>query len=128
MTRRLLYLFGASSAFWLLVALPARHLGGGDAAAVYSGTALLLCLLPAVVTLVWAGWALEKAPEQQLALVLGGTGLRLFVVLAAAWVLVQSVPYYREHGGFWNWLVVCYLFTLAMEMTLLLAGRPAAKA
>ena len=37
-------------------------------------------------------------------------------------------PDYREHGGFWNWLVVCYLFTLALEMALLLAGRPAAKA
>ena len=128
MTRRLLYLFGASAAFWLLVALPARHLGGGDAAVAYSGTALLLCLVPAVATLLWAGWALDKSPEQQLTMVLGSTGLRLFVVLGAAWALFASVPYYREHGGFWAWLLVFYLFTLALEMALLLAGRPPAKA
>jgi hypothetical protein len=126
-TRRLLYLFGASAAFWLLVAIPARHISG-DAAAVYAGTALLLCLIPAAVTLLWAGWALERSPEQQLTLVLGGTGMRLFVVLGAAWALFQSVPYFREYNGFWNWLVVCYLFTLALEMALLLAGRPPAKA
>ena len=128
MTRRLLYLFGASAAFWLLVALPARHLGGGDAAVAYSGTALALCLVPGVVTLLWAGWALDKSPEQQLTLVLGGTGMRLFVVLGAAWALFASVPYFREHNGFWAWLLVFYLFTLALEMALLLAGRPAAKA
>ena len=128
MTRRLLYLFGGCAAFWLLVALPARHLGGGDAAVAYSGTALALCLVPGVVTLLWAGWALDKSPEQQLTLVLGGTGMRLFVVLGAAWVLFATVPYYREHNGFWAWLLVFYLFTLALEMALLLAGRPAAKA
>jgi hypothetical protein len=127
-TRRLLLLFAASAAFWLLVALPARHLGGGDAAAVYSGTALLLCLVPAAMTLLWAGWALKKSPEQQLALVLGGTGMRMFVVLGAGWALFALVPYYHEHNGFWAWLLVCYLFTLALEMALLLAGRPPAKA
>src|SRR5437588_221513 len=83
----------ASAAFWLLLALPARRLGGGDAAVVYSGTALALCLVPAVVTLLWAGWALDKSPEQQLTLVLGGTGMRLFVVLGSAWALFASVPY-----------------------------------
>jgi hypothetical protein len=124
----LLLLFGAAGAFWLLAGLPARLLGGGDAALVYSGTALLLCLVPAALTLAWAGRALQGTPDQQLALVLGGTGLRLFLVLGAAWLLYEFVPYYREHAGFWVWLLVCYLFTLALDLALMLAGRPAPRA
>jgi hypothetical protein len=123
--RRLLLLVSGSLAFWVLVGIPARLLGGGDAALVYSGTALLLCLVPAAVTLAWAGQALKGTVDQQLALVLGGTGLRMFTVLGAAWVLYEWVPYYRLSAGFWVWVLVSYLFTLALELTLLLAGRPA---
>jgi len=123
-SRRLLVLIAASCAFWLLVALPARVLGGGDRAVAHSGTALLLCLVPTAATLAWAGWALEQGPEQQVIMVLGGSGLRLFGVLAAGGALYFGVPYYRGPGGFPIWLVVCYLFTLALEMVLLLAGRP----
>ena len=56
--------------------------------------------------------------------VMGGTGVRLFVTLLAAWLLTQSVPFFRD-GSFWNWLLGAYLVTLALEITLLLAGRPA---
>jgi hypothetical protein len=120
----LLVLIAASSAFWLLAALPARLLGGGNRAVAHSGTALLLCLVPTAATLAWAGWAFEQGPEQQVLVVLGGTGLRLFGVLAAGSALYYGVPYYREPAGFLTWLVVCYLFTLALEMVLLLGGRP----
>jgi hypothetical protein len=119
--RRLLLLLSGSLAFWVLVGIPARLLGG-DAALAYSGTALLLCLVPAVVTLVWAGQALKGTVDQQLLLVLGGTGVRLFTVLGAAWLLDAWVPYYRLYAGFWLWVLVAYLFTLALEITLLLAG------
>ena len=40
-------------AFWLLVGLPARWLGGGDLAVLYSGTAALLCLVPGVIALLF---------------------------------------------------------------------------
>ena len=123
MIRRLFLLLVGSATFWLLVALPARMLGGGNAAVLYSGTALLLCLLPMAATLVWTEYALRQSPEQQLVAVLGGTGVRMAVVLGGAWLLFASVPFYREHAGFWIWVLVCYLFTLALEIVLMLAGR-----
>jgi hypothetical protein len=122
--RRLLFLVAGCVAFWLLVALPARHLGGGDAAVVFIGTALLLCLLPMTVTLVWGDRALRQPADQQLILVLGGTGARMGFVLLTGWTLYQWVPYYQLQSRFLIWLVVCYLFTLALDMTLLLVGRP----
>jgi hypothetical protein len=124
--RRLLLLLAGSLAFWLLAALPARLLGGGDTALTWSGTALLLCLLPAAATLAWAHRALEGTPEQQLAVVLGGSGLRLFFVLGTAFLLYEMVPHYQA-TGFWVWLLVCYLFTLALDLGLMLSGRTAAK-
>jgi hypothetical protein len=125
-TRRLLLLLAGSLAFWLLAALPVRLLGGGDTALTWSGTALLLCLLPAAVTLAWAHWALGGTPEQQLALVLGGSGVRLFFVLGTAFLLYELVPYYQG-TGFWVWLLASYLVTLALDLGLMLSGRTTAK-
>ena len=124
MIRRLMFLVGGCAAFWLLVGLPARHLGGGDPAVVFVGTGLLLCLLPAAATLVWGERALRQSPDRQLILVLGGTGVRMAFVLLAGWTLYRWVPYYHQQSGFLIWLLVCYLFTLALDVTLLLAGRP----
>jgi hypothetical protein len=125
-SRRLSLLTGGCLAFWLLTALPARHLGGGDLAVVYAGTAVLLCLAPAVATLLWAGHAARHDPQQEVLVVLGSTGVRLFGVVLAAWLLHSLVPLYQEQGGFWLWLLAAYLFTLALEVTLLVAGRPRA--
>lgn len=124
MSGRVLLLLAGAGAFWLLTALPARHLGGGDYALVYSGTALLLCLVPALLTLLWASWAYRRDPSQQVNVALGATGVRLFGVLLGAMLLYQNVPLYREAEGFWTWLLVCYFFVLALELGLLLAGRP----
>lgn len=123
MIRRLLLLLGGCAAFCLLVGLPARHLGGGDAALVFLATALGLCLLPAVATLVYGERALRQSADRQLILVLGGTGVRMVFVLLAGWMLYQFVPYYQRQSSFLLWLAVAYLFTLALDMTLLLAGR-----
>src|SRR5438067_13510511 len=114
-------------ACWVLVALPARALLEGEQAqrvAAYSGVSLLLCLVPAIVTLWWARRSLDQSPESQLTAVLGGTGVRLSVTLLAAWLLTNSVPFFRD-DSFWYWLLGAYLFTLTVEITLLLAGRPA---
>jgi hypothetical protein len=125
--RRLLFLVGGCAAFWLLVGLPARHLGGGDAAFVFLGTALLLCLAPAIITLVWGERALRQSVDNQLILVLGGTGMRMAFVLLAGWILYLWAPCYQRQNSFLIWLIVGYLFTLALDMTLLLAGRPEAR-
>ena len=127
--RRVLFLVSGSLLFWLLASLPFRMLAddrdAGDAAVVYAGAAVLLCLLPTSLTLLWSSYALKQAPEQQLTAVLGGTGLRIFGVLLAGFALLRWVPYFREYPGFLIWLLVSYLVTLALEITLLLMGRPA---
>ena len=122
--RRVLLLIAGSLALWLFVALPARMLGGGDAAIIFSGTALLICLVPAVGTLLWASRGLQKHPEQQLMMILGGTGLRVFFVLGVALLISLAVPYYQGQTSFWIWLLVFYLITLALEMGLMLTLRP----
>jgi hypothetical protein len=125
--KRLLVLVGGSLLFWLLVAIPARYLGGGDAAVVYSLSAVAICLIPTVGTLYWGTRTVDGPAEQQLALVMGGTGVRMFFVLLAGLALYKLVPYYEAHEGFWIWLLVFYLFTLGLEMFLLLYGRSAKK-
>lgn len=123
MIKRLVLLMAGSLAFWVLVAIPLR-LVRGDQEVVYTAVAVLLCLVPTAATLVWSGWALRGPPERQLLLVLGGSGTRLFFVLLSGLTIYVFVPYFQQ-PAFWLWVLVFYLFTLALEMVLLLAGRPA---
>jgi hypothetical protein len=121
-------LLGGTACFWLVAAYPAYSLWGEEAL-LYSATAAVLCLLPMAGTLVWAARALRGAPEQALAAVLGGTGLRILVVMGAAVALYLTVPFFHRRS-FMIWVVVFYLVTLTLEMGLLLArhgatGRPA---
>ncbi len=120
--RRVAVLLIGCMVFWVLVALPSRHIWG-DPAAVYSGAALSLCIIPTAATMLWAHWAFNQAADQQIVMVLGGTGLRMFVVLSGGLALYYLIPYFQEHQGFWLWVLVAYLFTLAWEMTLVLKGR-----
>jgi hypothetical protein len=121
---RLMTLVSACSVFWALTALPVRYWTQGELVLVYSGTAMLLCLVPGVLTLVWAGFAFRLDHDQQLVMVLAATGVRMFSVLLVALLLYLYVPFYRIEGGFLIWLIVFYLFTLALEMYLLLQDRP----
>src|SRR6516162_668212 len=116
--RRLGILIGGSLAFWVLVALPARQLWG-ESAAVFFGVGILLCLIPTALTMVWAKWALDRSAEQQLLMVLGGTGVRLFFVLTSGLLLYFLVPYFQGHQSFWVWILVAYLFTLVLEVSLI---------
>lgn len=128
MIRRQLLLIAGSLAFWVLVAIPARLLWG-DAAAAYSAVALVLCLVPTSLTLFWADWAYRQPADQQFTMVLGGTGLRLFLVLVGAFALYRLVPFFQdqETPGFLLWVLIFYLFTLALETVLSVAARPGAK-
>jgi hypothetical protein len=118
--KRLGWLLTGAFVFWLLVVYPAGVLWGPQAVA-YSTVALVVCLLPTSLTLVWAQRAAAQ-PAQQLLLVMGGTGLRMAFVLGVGLALSLSVPYFRPRA-FWGWLLVFYLFTLAWEMMLLLTGH-----
>src|SRR5205823_1166464 len=104
--------------FWLLVVFPARWLGGGELAVIHSGTAGLLCLIPGVIALLLAGLFIHQ-PDQQLTVVLASTSLRMFVVLGATFLLERLAPLYYGSLAFWIWVLVFYLFTLAVETILL---------
>ena len=124
MTKPVLFLTGGVAALWLLLALPARYLGGGDDAVVQSGFAALLCLVPAAAVMVWSQWAFRKGGEQQLYAVLGGGGVRMFFVLGSGFLLSEVLGWYRGQIGFWVWLGVFYFCTLALEIGLLIKSRP----
>lgn len=118
MKRSLGFLVGGSLAFWLVVAYPAWLLGG-DAAVVFSAVAGLLCLVPTAVTLLWCLRSSAGAPEQQLLAAMGGMGVRLVVVLGVGMALFHALPYFH-YRSFWIWIIVFYLFTLTLEMGLIL--------
>jgi hypothetical protein len=123
LSQRVLILFAGCAAFLVLTAIPAKHFGGDNLTYVYSGTAMLLCLIPGIFTLLWAGRAESSNPQQMPIVLLAATGVRMFGVLIAGFLLTQLVPLYHDRENFLIWLLVCYLFTLALEMTLLLKGR-----
>ena len=126
MIRRLLTLIGCCTAFWAIASLVAQRVWGAPAAA-FAGIAMALCLIPAIATLCWANWALRQSADHQFTMLLGGTGLRMFVVLIGAFVLNQSIPYLYQPATptFLMWVLVSYMFTLVAETALTLSAQPA---
>jgi hypothetical protein len=59
-------------------------------------------------------------------MVLGGTGMRMGVVLGAGLLLYSFVPLFAQQA-FWVWLLVFYLLTLAVEMVLVVKGNTEAE-
>jgi hypothetical protein len=121
--KRVTLLIVGSLLAWAALTYPAR-LWGGETALVYSTVAVALCLVPTAATMLWAGWAFRQSPEQQLAMLLGGTGVRMGVVLGAGLVLTSFVPLFGQ-PSFWLWLLAFYLITLTLEVVLVVRGRPA---
>ncbi len=122
MRDRLLLLAGGCLTLWVVLAVPARHLGGGDDALLYSGTAALLCggaMLASAAATEQVG---RKDPRLMPLAVLGATGVRMVAVLGCALVLAEAVPFFRGRA-FWLWLAVFYLGTLALDVSVLLATR-----
>jgi hypothetical protein len=64
----------------------------------------------------------SRSADQQLLLVLGGTGVRLLFVLGFGLGIYGTIPYFQQ-PSFWIWLLVFYLFTLALETVLLRGGQ-----
>jgi hypothetical protein len=128
-TRRLTILGGATLAFAVAIAVVGRALWG-DFAVGYTAAAMLLCLIPATVTLVGSTWAASQPADKQLIMRMGGNGLRLAAVLIGFFALVQSHPFFREDHtpGFLIFVGVFYLLTLALETGLSVSGRPGTSA
>ncbi len=70
-----------------------------------------------LATLLWCQRTFTSSPEQQLLAVLGGTGLRLVVVLAGGIALYHQVEALNR-PAFLIWVVVFYLATLTLEIML----------
>jgi hypothetical protein len=117
-------LIGGCLAFWGLLVYPA-YLMWGRNALVHSATAATICLLPTLATFLWASWAKHHSPGQQFLVVLGGTGARMAFVLLASLTLTLALPDFRQPTdyAFWIWVLAFYLFTLALEVTLLVKDQ-----
>jgi len=122
-TKRVVILIAGTLLAWGAAAYPARLLGG-DAGLLYSAVAAGLCLTPTALTLLWADRASRQSPEQQLTMVLGGTGVRMGIVMGVGLLMYLYLPYFQQ-PGFWLWLLAFYLFTLGLEMVLVVRGRSA---
>lgn len=126
MKRNLGLLLIGALAFFVVVVYPAHWLGCTNAK-LYGAVAAGLCLVPAMAIAAWAGWSPRRTPEQRLLLVLGGTFVRMGFVLGVGLVLYVLEPLFRE-TAFWIWVTVFYLFTLALEVGVLLTGQAAENA
>jgi hypothetical protein len=121
--RRLAWLIAGTLGLWALAAYPAQRFAG-DGALLYTIVASALCLVPAAGTLVWFEWARKQSTEQQLLSILGGTGLRMIIVLGGGLALYTLVPFFGR-SSFWICVLLFYLFTLIFEIVLLIGTQPA---
>jgi hypothetical protein len=120
MMRQLAILWIGCATIGLTLAGAGWLLAGGIGL-VDASIACVLCLVPMTATMIWCerAFALRtaNAPEQQLMAVLGGTGLRMLVVLAGGITLFHTVEALHR-PAFLLMVVVFYLATLTLEIIL----------
>ena len=117
-----LVLIGSSLTCWIAAAGVAVLIDG-PGHWLPSGVAVLLCLLPALGTLLLAGWSERKTAVAALGFILIAPLVRLFLVLAVGGLLGFAVPSLRaDPARFAFWTAGMYLVTLVAETAVLLAG------
>jgi hypothetical protein len=116
--RRAFLLTAIGLGLWLALLLPA-WLWYGHLALVQSATALILSLLPAVVTMLWADIVWRRSPDLQVLAALGGSGVRLAITLGVGAFLYFNYPD-TFTPAFWGWVLLFYSVLLAAEVALLL--------
>lgn len=146
-TVQLLTLVAVSVGFYGLTVVP-LWLAGRENVLTHGSAALVVCLVPAAVTLLISLWLRRRSPEEQALAVVLGVGVRVVAVLVGGLYLQKGLPaewtaaeFKDPFGGalagvraglnapsdrdFWVWVIAFYLFTLAAEVVLLASGRPA---
>jgi len=140
--RSLLWFILGVVSVWLIVALPAALLASDptqrNATLLFSSLAFCICLVPSALTLVLSLLGLTR-PQDQWMVVVGGTGIRMFVTLGVSVGLFiyfraeetqghpLQIPYFRQEeyqGQFWLWILAAYLTTLAIETMVVLRASP----
>ena len=109
--RQSAWLFATLAGLWLVLALPARWVGG--IAGLEGLTwAIGLCLLPGLMVLTVTGLLPKLATAPQA--ILFSTTARMLLVLVGVLVIREARPElgFRE---FFSWLIVSYMAALAME-------------
>jgi hypothetical protein len=69
--------------------------------------------------MIWALAGSRQTPEQRRLVALGGTVIRMFFVLGAGLLVTGTIDYFRG-TTFWLWLLIFYLFTLALEVVIVI--------
>jgi hypothetical protein len=121
-TKKISSLILGTLTFGGAAALASRYLWPDVPIPLYSLVAAGLCLFPSVVTLICASRIGNRQAEQELLMVLGGTAVRMTFVLAVSLLLYYTVPTFGRMS-FWIVILVFYLFTLGLEIALLVSGR-----
>ena len=123
MVRGIGWLVGVAAAAWAVSVGPAWYAAGspGPWISLLAGG---VCLGPAIGTWAAAYWSIGQPQNRQLVTALGGSAVRLVVVLTAGGALLAAKEYLRE-----NWVlfvvtgVVYYLATLTTETVLFVRYR-----
>lgn len=118
MIGRVLTLLTASAAFAVALGLPARYLAG-DLALLHCLIAVLITLVPALLTLVAIEMLFVAKPEIQGLAMLGSGGVRIVLVLLTAAALYLNTQAFRQ-PAFLLWVGVAYIYLLIIEVWLLL--------
>jgi len=118
--RPILILIVGCATFWVILAYPAFRFWGFRAL-IESGVAAGLCFLPSALTTVCSRLACTS-PRDHIWLALGGTGIRMGIVLGLGLLLAFLSPDFQQ-ASFWAWVLVFYLFTLALDSVLLLKAN-----
>ena len=121
MRNKILNLIGGTLALGVSVTILSRYFWPDLPIPLYSLVAAGLCLVPSAITMMWASRTGSRNPENALLLVFGGTALRMALVLAVSLLLFYTVPIFARMS-FWIVILVFYLFTLGLEIALLVSG------
>jgi hypothetical protein len=109
---------GSALALWALIGILAHYYYGPETISL-SAAAMALCLVPTTGTLVLVHRTQHRSPEYRLGVKLLGTLGRMAFVGGVGAVLYKTVPELKT-PSFWIWIIVFYLFTLAVEVQLIL--------